>query len=161
MRLRGIPQVFRFLLLLVLAGLAGCASKAPAPEKVAPVYQPEQSKEWERQGRQAYEAGDRKTALEAWHQAVAADPANVRVRNNLALLLKEQERFEEAAEMLEAGLKVTPKVAELHYNLAVISELYLLDLDKALEHYQQYQSLVGEEGSQVAGWIADLERRLE
>jgi tetratricopeptide (TPR) repeat protein len=100
-------------------------------------------------------------ALEAWHQAVAADPANVRVRNNLALLLKEQERFEEAAEMLEAGLKVTPKVAELHYNLAVISEIYLLDLDKALEHYQQYQSLVGEEGSQVAGWIADLERRLE
>jgi len=43
----------------------------------------------------------------------------------------------------------------------VISEIYLLDLDKALEHYQQYQSLVGEEGSQVAGWIADLERRLE
>ena len=161
MRLRGIPQVFRFLLLLVLAGLAGCASKAPAPEKVAPVYQPEQSKEWERQGRQAYEAGDHKMALEAWHQAVAADPANVTVRNNLALLLKEQERFEEAAAMLETGLNVTPKVAELHYNLAVISELYLLDLDKALEHYQHYQALAGEEGSQVAGWIADLERRLE
>ena len=64
------------------------------------------------------------------------------IRNNLALLLK-QERFEEAAAMLETGLNVTPKVAELHYNLAVISELYLLDLDKALEHYQHYQALAG------------------
>ena len=117
MRLRGIPQVFRFLLLLVLAGLAGCASKAPAPEKVAPVYQPEQSKEWERQGRQAYEAGDRKMALEAWHQAVAADPANVRVRNNLALLLKEQERFEEAAEKASILLALQKKDLGLKSNL--------------------------------------------
>lgn len=161
MGIKTISLAFRIVLLLGIAWLAGCTSKALVPEKPVTLYDPEQSKIWELQGRQAYESGDYELTLKAWRQAIAADPGNARVRNNLALVLKDQQRFEEAAQILEAGLKVTPNVAELHYNLAVISELYLLDLSKALEHYLQYQALTGDEGTQVAGWIADLERRLE
>ncbi|MGC8119065.1 tetratricopeptide repeat protein [Marinobacter sp. VGCF2001] len=151
----------RLLVLLLMAGLAGCASNAPAPEETAPVYRPEQSKQWAQEGRQALEAGHREVALTAWQKSLAANPANATVRNNLALLLKEQKRFDEAARLLQAGLAVTPEVPDLHYNLAVISELYLLDLDTALEHYRQYQALADDDSQNVAGWIADLERRLQ
>ncbi len=70
-------------------------------------------------------------------------------------------RFAEAVAVLENGLRHSPNTAELHYNLAVISELYLLDLDAALTHYRRYRDLADPEGKLVAGWIADLERRLD
>ena len=88
------------------------------------------------------------------------NPGNALTANNLALLLREQGRFEEAVTVLETGLSHSPVTAELHYNLAVISELYLLDLDGALAHYRRYRELAGTEEKRVAGWIADLERRL-
>lgn len=147
--------------MVLMAGLVACASPPPVPETLPPSYQPEQAREWARQGRQAYEAGRPEVALDAWRKAVAADPTNAVVRNNLGLLLKELARFSEAAATLEEGLAVAPKVPDMHYNLAVISELYLLDLNKALKHYRQFQALSSEEDAQVAGWIVDLERRLK
>ena len=89
------------------------------------------------------------------------NPGNALTANNLALLLREQGRFEEAVTVLETGLSHSPVTAELHYNLAVISELYLLDLDGALTHYRRYRELADTEEKRVAGWIADLERRLD
>ncbi|MBN7768909.1 tetratricopeptide repeat protein [Marinobacter daepoensis] len=148
-------------LMVLMMALGACASNAPEPEEVTVRYQPEQSREWVCQGRQAYEAGRPEAALDAWRKALAADPTNAIVRNNLGLVLKELARFSEAAETFEEGLAVTPEVADMHYNLAVISELYLLDFTKALKHYRQFQDLSGGRDAQVAGWIADLERRLQ
>lgn len=152
-------------LLVVIMGLGACASAPPDPDlaetRVQPVYSPEQAREWAQAGFQAHQRGDVEGAMEAWQQSVSLDPSNAATVNNLALLLKQQNRFREAASLLEQGLAAAPEVAELHYNLAVISELYLLDLEAALTHYQRYRSLVGDDEKQVAGWIADLERRLQ
>lgn len=152
------------LIISVIAGLTACAAgpgKAPEQAAVQPVHSPEQAKEWARNGVNAHENGDIPEAIKAWQTAVALDPTDATTVNNLALLLKQQNRFREAAQLLEQGVAESPKVAELHYNLAVISELYLLDLDKALAHYQRYRALTGEDDKLVAGWIADLERRLQ
>lgn len=144
-----------------IALLVGCAAKPVEPESKPPVLYPEQAQVHVQQGYVAYEQGDIPAAIEAWGHAAELNPADAATVNNLALLLKQKNRFDEAAVLLEQGLKLSPKVAELHYNLAVISELYLLDLDKALTHYQQYQGLSASEDEKVTGWIADLERRLD
>lgn len=89
------------------------------------------------------------------------DGQAVVILNNRALALKEEGRFREAADLLRSGIQGAPDTPELHYNLAVISELYLLDLDNALEHYRRYRALTGQDDKRVAGWIADLERRLQ
>jgi len=99
--------------------------------------------------------------LKIWIFCGSLTATLVATLNNQALLLKQQHRFSEAAVLLETGLQSSPEVAELHYNLAVISELYLLDLGRALRHYQRYQVLSASEDKKVTGWIADLERRLD
>ncbi|WP_428921102.1 hypothetical protein [Marinobacter sp. DUT-3] len=81
--------------------------------------------------------------------------------NNQALTLREQGQFREAASLLSSGIELAPETPELHYNLAVISELYLFELDTALDHYRRYRALTDSEDKLVAGWIADLERRLQ
>ena len=45
-------------------------------------------------------------------------------------------------------------------NLGILFDLYLQDLEQALAHYRRYQELMSEENEQVAGWIVDIERRL-
>lgn len=149
-------------LMLLLAGCAGQPSADNAARAESrQVHSPEQAKVWAEQGRSALASNNPGAAIEAFRKAVALDPANAPSVNNLALLLQAEQRFAEAADVLQQGLAVLPDVAELHYNLAVISELYLLDLDQALNHYQRYRALTPEEDPKVAGWVADLERRLQ
>lgn len=154
---RFFKRVFLTLLVVVLSGCAGKSPKEPEATRVSP----EEAGVHVQAGREAYDQGRKDAAVEAWQKAVALDPANSVVVNNLALLLKEQNRFTEAAELLGQGIRRSPSVAELHYNLAVISELYLLDLETALHHYNRYRELSVEDDESVAGWIADLERRLQ
>lgn len=105
--------------------------------------------------------GDRDAAITLYREAVALDPGESLTVNNLALLLKEDKAFAEAAALLKDGLRYSPEVPELHYNLGVLYELYLLDLEAALMHYRRYRDLSGQEDKRVAGWIADLERRVD
>lgn len=154
-------RLYRLLGLLGVLFLAGCAGLAVEQQAAEPETDPALAAEHARRAMSAWEQGAREAAVEIWRQAVALNPEDPVAVNNLALALKEQYRFAEAADLLEQGVMRSPGVAELHYNLAVISELYLLELDKALAHYRAYQDLAGEEDAEVDGWIADLERRLQ
>ncbi len=100
-------------------------------------------------------------AIRHYRKALGLDPANTMAINNLALLLQRRGRFEQARAVLKAGLAHAEDAPELHYNLGILAELYLLDLKTALAEYQRYQQLSGEKNHQVEGWIADLERRLK
>lgn len=154
------PEAVRTVLMVVLLAVwvAGCASQ-PKPEPV--VVNTSEAKEFTRQAWEAQQQGRTSDALKRYREAFKLNPGNALTANNLALLLREQGRFAEAVAVLEEGLERSPGTAELHYNLAIISELYLLDLGTALEHYRRYRELADPEGKLVAGWIADLERRLD
>ena len=142
--------------------LAGCAGQElRQPDEKPARTNPELAAQYEKEGRKAFEENRKGAAVTAWQKAVELDPTNPVTVNNLALLLKDQHRFEEAATLLATGIRHSPDVAELHFNLAVIAELYLLDLETALVEYNRYRELTEGEDSQVAGWIADLERRLK
>lgn len=154
------PDAIRSLLLMccLAALVTGCAS-TPEPEPVRDTSA--EAGELARQAWQLQQQGNTDDALIQYRQAFSLNPGNAMTANNLALLLREQGRFGEAVSILRKGLAHSPDTEELHYNLAVISELYLLDLDTALRHYRRYRDLADAEGKQVAGWIADLERRVE
>lgn len=104
--------------------------------------------------------GDLQDAEALYRQALAQDPTDALTVNNLALLIQAEGNYRQAQELLLKGLQYSPEVPELHFNLAVVSELYLLDLQTALAHYRRYQQLAEGENPRVAGWIADLERRI-
>lgn len=109
----------------------------------------------------ARQQGNPDQAMAAYRRAFDLDPGDAVSANNLALLLRERGQFQQAVKLLQEGLRYSPDTANLHYNLAVIAELYLLDLELALAHYREFRALTEQEGQLVAGWIADLERRLD
>ena len=91
--------------------------------------------------------------------ALALNPNHPAALNQLGMLLRKNGKFLEAEAAYLKAVTVSPDYALAHYNLGVLNELYLQRLDIALQNFEAYQALVGED-KQVAKWIADLRRRV-
>ena len=100
-------------------------------------------------------------AVKHYETLLQVDPTHPGAANDLALLYREAGRIWEARGLLTSALEAHPERPRLHYNLAVLYELYLVDLEQALAHYREYQTHSEGNDKEVARWIKDLERRVE
>jgi Tfp pilus assembly protein PilF len=105
------------------------------------------------------ERGDDKAAEQSLADALTLDPQNAAALNQLGMLRRRQGRFPEAESAYLKAVTASPDYALAHYNLGVLNDLYLQRLDAALQHYERYQELAGED-KQVSKWIVDLTRRI-
>lgn len=106
------------------------------------------------------ENGDDAAAEGRITDALMIDPRHAPTLNQLGMLLRRQGKFTEAESAYLRALEADASYLLAHYNLGVLYELYLQKLDRALQHFEQYQSLIGED-KQVERWITDLRRRVE
>lgn len=79
----------------------------------------------------------------------------------LGMIYRGQGRFADARSTYEKALAAKPDYGYAHLNLAILYDLYLGNLPKALEHYQQFQQTAGASEPQLAGWLADLQQRMK
>ncbi len=107
----------------------------------------------------AAQAGDDKAAEGFITDALIIDPEHPAALNQLGMLLRRQGNFLEAESAYLKAVTASPDYALAHYNLGVLNELYLQRLDAALQHFERYQRIEGED-KQVTKWIVDLRRRL-
>jgi tetratricopeptide (TPR) repeat protein len=94
-----------------------------------------------------------KTALDLvpWHPVAC---------NEYGLLYRKTGRFGEARAIYEKTLARFPEYYPVHRNLGILCDLYLNDLECALEHYEIY-GRARPEDEQVQLWIVDLHNRLK
>jgi len=104
--------------------------------------------------------GDDNAAEGSLADALILDPEYAPALNQLGMLLRRQGKFDAAEDAYLKAVTADPGYALAHYNLGVLNELYLQRLDVALQHFEIFQSLNGED-EQVGKWIADLQRRLQ
>lgn len=108
----------------------------------------------------AYErSGDLERAEAALETASTLSPTHPIVHNELGILYRKTGRFAAARASYEKALATYPGFHFARRNLAVLCDLYLADLDCALENYEAYMESVVED-EQVAIWIADIRNRL-
>jgi tetratricopeptide (TPR) repeat protein len=103
--------------------------------------------------------GDEASARAALDAALAIDPEYAPALNQLGMLLRRNGNFLEAEAAYLKAVTASPDYALAHYNLGVLNELYLQRLDAALQHFERYHAIVGED-KQVEKWISDLTRRV-
>jgi lipoprotein NlpI len=103
--------------------------------------------------------GDDAAAEASITDALILDPLHPEALNQLGMLLRRKGKFEEAENAYLKAVTARPDYALAHYNLGVLNDLYLQHLDTALQHYERYQEIAGED-EQVMRWIADLKRRV-
>ena len=88
--------------------------------------------------------GDSTNALEHFQTAVKWDPYSAGIRHELAILLSQMGRGQEAVTQLEAAVKLAPNDADFHYTLALAlneageSDRVLLELELAVKCDPQF-----------------------
>jgi len=103
--------------------------------------------------------GDDLAAEANINAALALDENHPEALNQKGMSLRRNGKFIEAEAAYLKAVTARPDYALAHYNLGVLNELYLQRLDAALQHFERYFELVGDD-KQVEKWITDLTRRL-
>lgn len=76
---------------------------------------------------------------------------------NLAGYIENQKgEINQAKSFYEKAIKNKPDYALAHYNLALLYDIYLQDIPKAVQHYEQYLSLIKVEDSKTKSWVEEL-----
>jgi tetratricopeptide (TPR) repeat protein len=104
--------------------------------------------------------GDNKKAEASLMKALDIDLANPVANNELGLLYRSLGRFKDAKKAYTNALTRHPDYLPVVRNLGILCDIYLNDLDCALEQYEKYQKLKPEE-KDVKNWIADLKGRMK
>ncbi len=107
-----------------------------------------------------FRRGALEQAEEAFKQAVERHKQDFVAHNYLGIIYRTQGKFDEARQAYEQALAANAGYAYAHLNLAILYDLYLGELELALQHYQRYQQLQGGDDPQLSGWLADLQQRI-
>jgi tetratricopeptide (TPR) repeat protein len=108
-----------------------------------------------------YREGKPKEAEAAFKKALQIDDKDYVAANYLGMLYRAQGRFNDAESAYEQALAAKPDYGYAHLNLAILYDLYLDNLPKALDHYREYQRISGDDDPKLVGWLADLQQRMK
>ena len=95
----------------------------------------------------------------AFKAALQAAPANAIAGDELGIVERKLGKFAEAEAAYLRAIEAEPNYAQAHLNLGVLYDLYLGEPQKALEQFQRYLEIAGD-NKQVAGWVIELRKRV-
>jgi tetratricopeptide (TPR) repeat protein len=95
----------------------------------------------------------------AFKAALEQKPSDVVAGNELGIALRRLGKFTEAEAAYQRTIAAEPNYAPAHLNLGVLYDLYLAQPQKALEEFERYLEIAGE-NKQVAGWVVELRKRV-
>lgn len=100
-----------------------------------------------------------KKAESSLQQALKFSPENIYALNQQGFLYRVNGEFSKAKDSYEKAISIDSNYANAHLNLGILYDLYLYDLDNAIEQYKIYTDLSKDKDEKVSKWIVELERR--
>jgi Flp pilus assembly protein TadD len=92
-------------------------------------------------------------------RALELNPDHPIAHNELGIVYRKSGRFDDAKKSYGAALAIYPGYHYARRNLAVLCDLYLVDLQCALENYEAYMATVPSD-SEATMWIVDIRNRI-
>jgi len=138
------------------ASVAGAGPAGTAPASAAPVSVPDPEVN---SGLQYLQSSQLVEAEAAFKTALERNPANAVAGNELGITERKMGKFTEAEAAYQRTITADPSYAPAYLNLGVLYDLYLAEPQKALEQFEHYVQLAGE-NKQVAGWMVELRKRV-
>jgi len=108
-----------------------------------------------------FKRGDDDRAEAAFQKAISIKANNPVAHNHLGIIYRRKGRFDDAEKAYLQAIQFKPDYANAHLNIGILYDIYLRKLSKALQEYEQYQTLTGKQDSTVKKWIIGLKRRIK
>lgn len=101
-------------------------------------------------------------AQAALSKALEINPNQAAAYNLRGVYAREAGDFAAAQQAYEKAIAVDPQYPNAYLNLAILHDLYLHQVGRALPYYERYAAMVGEEAldQTVKSWIADAQRQV-
>jgi len=91
-------------------------------------------------------------------KAIKLDPGHPIANNELGLLYRKTGRFSQARKIYEQTLDNYPDLLPVRKNLAILCDIYMNDLDCALNNFEKLAEYVPDD-EKIKIWIAELKAR--
>jgi tetratricopeptide (TPR) repeat protein len=95
----------------------------------------------------------------AFTTALERNPGSAVAGNELGIVERKLGKFAAAEAAYQRTIAAEPNYAPAYLNLGVLYDLYLAEPQKALEQFEHYIQIAGE-NKQVAGWMVELRKRV-
>jgi len=100
-------------------------------------------------------------ALELVKIALTKNPNLAQALNLLAYLEQINGEIKSAEKHYKEAIKNKADYAIAHYNIALLYDIYLQDIESAIPHYERYMSLINKEDKKTTDWLEQLKRSKE
>lgn len=98
-------------------------------------------------------------ALELVNKALSKNPNLAQALNLLAYLEQVSGEIQKAEKHYKEAIKNKNNYAIAHYNLALLYDIYLQDIEKAIPHYEAYMKIINNDDKNTADWLEQIKRK--
>lgn len=109
----------------------------------------------------AYKNNNPEKALELVNISVEKNPKLAQALNFLAFLEQGKGKINLALKYYKQAIENKEDYAIAHYNIALLYDIYLQDINSALPHYEKYLKLINNKDKNTVDWVEQLKRSHE
>lgn len=100
-------------------------------------------------------------AQRAIEHADKLQPASDDINNIKGLICVESGQYKNAEKNYLNALKLDAKNPNIHYNMALLYDLYYQNIAKAIPYYESYLLLAGQKDEETEAWVQELKQTLK
>ncbi|PUA26831.1 MAG: hypothetical protein B0W54_20590 [Cellvibrio sp. 79] len=93
--------------------------------------------------------------------AIQLEPQSATLENLLGLIDVESGAYKTAEKHYSRALELNPNLANAHYNMALLNDVYYQNIANAIKHYERYLALINNADPDTEAWVAELKRKLK
>lgn len=105
-------------------------------------------------------AGDIQAAKQSVNNALQLDQ-QAGLYNLAGLVAAEDGAYKTAEQHYARAIQINPNLANAHYNLALLNDIYYQNIAKAIQHYERYLALINDADPDTEAWVQELKRNLK
>ena len=99
-------------------------------------------------------------AQQASQRALKINDSEPDIHNLIGLLAIENKEYKDAEKEYLLAIKLAPKFAMAHYNLALLYDIFYQDIPAAYKHYNLYLENIQQEDAKTKEWVEQLKYSL-